>query len=184
MDAMADLVEMGKIRSVGVSNFDAERMRRAHAALQKRGVPLAVNQVQYSLLHRRIETNGVLKAAKELGITIVAWSPLASGLLTAKFHNAPDRLSETPYGRRMLLRRRIERTRPLVEALEKVATKYDATPAQVALNWLVTFQGETVVAIPGASKIHHAEQNAGALNFRLSDEEMGQLDDLSRANHA
>jgi aryl-alcohol dehydrogenase-like predicted oxidoreductase len=184
MDAMANLVEMGKIRSVGVSNFDAERMRRAHAALQKRGVPLAVNQVQYNLLHRRIETNGVLEAAKELGIAIVAWSPLASGLLTAKFHNEPDRLSQTPYGRRMLLGRRIERTRPLVKALEKVATKYAATPAQVALNWLVNFQGDTVVAIPGASKIHHAEQNAGALNFRLSGEEMAQLDDLSRANHA
>jgi aryl-alcohol dehydrogenase-like predicted oxidoreductase len=184
MDAMADLVEMGKIRSVGVSNFDADRMRRAHAALQRRGVPLAVNQVQYNLLHRRIETNGVLKAAKELGITIIAWSPLASGLLTAKFHNEPDRLSQTPYGRRMLLQRRIERTRPLVEAMEEVATKHDATPAQVALNWLVTFQGETVVAIPGATKIRHAQQNAGALTFGLSDEEMAQLDDLSRANHA
>jgi aryl-alcohol dehydrogenase-like predicted oxidoreductase len=184
MDAMADLVEMGKIRSVGVSNFDAERMRRAHAALQKRGVPLAVNQVQYNLLDRQIETNGVLEAAKELGITIVAWSPLASGLLTAKFHNTPDRLDQTPYGRRMLLRRRIEHNRPLVKALEEIAAHHGAAPAQVALNWLVNYQGDTVVAIPGASKVHHAEQNAGALNFRLSGEVMAQLDDLSRANHA
>lgn len=183
MDAMADLVEQGKIRSVGVSNFDAGQMRRAHAALQKRGLPLAVNQVQYNLLRRDIETDGVLDTAKELGITIVAWSPLASGLLTGKFHRDPRRLDQTPYGRRMLLRRRVEHSRPLVKALEVVAARYDATPAQVALNWLVNFQGERVVAIPGASKVHHAEQNAEALTFRLSDEEMDQLDAVSRALH-
>jgi aryl-alcohol dehydrogenase-like predicted oxidoreductase len=71
MNAMADLVEARKIRSVGISNFNAEQMRRAHAALKACGVPLAVNQVQYNLLHRNIETNGVLEMAKELGITIV-----------------------------------------------------------------------------------------------------------------
>jgi aryl-alcohol dehydrogenase-like predicted oxidoreductase len=183
MDAMADLVEQGRIRSVGVSNFDAGRMRRAHAALQKRGVPLAVNQVQYNLFRRKIETDGVLETAKELGITIVAWSPLASGLLSGKFHKDPERLDQTPYGRRMLLRRRVERSRPLVKALEQVAARHDATPAQVALNWLVNVQGETVVAIPGASKVHHAEQNAEALRFRLSDEQMAQLDAVSRALH-
>ena len=77
MNAMADLVEAGKIRSVGVSNFNAARMRRAHAALAKRGLPLAVNQMRYSLLHREIETNGVLETAKELGVTIVAYTPIA-----------------------------------------------------------------------------------------------------------
>jgi aryl-alcohol dehydrogenase-like predicted oxidoreductase len=82
MDAMAELVEVGKIRSVGVSNFNVDQMRRAHKALENRGIPLAVNQVQYSLLHRNIESDGVLEAAKELGITIVAWSPLARGILS------------------------------------------------------------------------------------------------------
>jgi aryl-alcohol dehydrogenase-like predicted oxidoreductase len=183
MDAMADLVDQGVIRSVGVSNFDAVRMRRAHAALEKRGVPLAVNQVQYNLLHRKIETDGVLETAVELGVTIVAWSPLASGLLTGKFHRHPERLDQAPFGRRMLLQRRVEHSRPLVKALEQVATRYDATPAQVALNWLVNSQGETVVAIPGASKVHHAKQNADALRVRLSDEEMTRLDDASRALH-
>ena len=80
MNAMADLVEAGKIRTVGVSNFSAERMRRAHAALQKRGLPLASNQVEYSLWKRSIETNGILETAKELGISIIAWGPLASGI--------------------------------------------------------------------------------------------------------
>ena len=180
MDAMADLVQVGKIRSVGVSNFNAEQMRRAQMALQKRGLLLAVNQVQYSLLHRKIETNGVLAAARELGVTITAWSPLASGLLTGKFHKNPEILNQTPFGRRMQLRREIERSRPLIQALEEVAIKHDATPAQIALNWLIHFQGEIVVAIPGASKAKQAEESAGVMNFRLSDEEMNRLDKLSR----
>jgi aryl-alcohol dehydrogenase-like predicted oxidoreductase len=180
MDAMADLVEGGKIRSVGVSNFNAEQMRRAHTALQKRGLPLAANQMQYSLLHRKIETNGVLAAAKELGITITAWSPLASGLLTGKFHKDPEILNKTPLGRRMRLRREIERSRPLIQVLEEVAINHDATPAQIALNWLIHFQGETVVAIPGASKAKQAEDNAGVMNFKLTSEEMARLDELSR----
>ena len=179
MEAMAELVEEGKIRAVGVSNFSAEQMRRAHRALQKRGLPLAVNQVQYSLYNRKIETNGVLDAAKELGVTITAWSPLASGLLTGKFHKDPEILKQTPFGRRMRLRREIERSRPLIQALEEVALKHDATPAQIALNWLIYFQGETVVAIPGASKVKQAEESALSMNFRISDDDLARLDELS-----
>ena len=180
MEAMADLVEKGKVRAIGVSNFNVEHMRRAHRALQKRGLPLAVNQVQYSLLHRKVETNGVLAAAKELGVTITAWSPLASGLLTGKFHKDPEILNQTLFGRRMQLRREIERSRPLVQALEEIANEHDATPAQIALNWLIHFQGEAVVAIPGASKVKQAEESAGVMNFKLSNEAMARLDELSR----
>ncbi|NIS79880.1 MAG: aldo/keto reductase [Anaerolineales bacterium] len=181
MDVMADLVEAGKIRSVGVSNFNIERMRRAHATLERRGLPLAVNQVQYSLLHRKVETNGVLEAAKDLGVTIVAWSPLAMGILSGKFHKHPELIDQAPFARRMMLRRSIERSRPLIETLENVAANYDATPAQVALNWLVNFQGETVVAIPGASGVNQAEDSAGAMRFKLSDQDMARLDESSRA---
>ena len=110
MEAMADLVEAGKIRAVGVSNFSAERMRRAHAALARRGVPLASNQVKYSLLDRAIERNGVLDAAKELGVTIIAYSPLEMGLLTGKFHRDADLLRRIPIGRRFSLRRKVERS--------------------------------------------------------------------------
>jgi aryl-alcohol dehydrogenase-like predicted oxidoreductase len=180
MDAMADLVEAGKIRSVGVSNFSEERMRRAHAALERRGLPLAANQMHYSLLYREIESNGVLDAAKELGITIIAWEPLASGLLTGKYHREPERLRQAGFARRMMLGRDLERARPVVEVLEKVAARHDATPAQVALNWLVNVQGETVVTIPGASKVRHAAENAAALGFRLSEEEMARLEEVSR----
>ncbi len=180
MAAMADLVKAGKIRSVGVSNFNLEGMQRAQAALEKRGLPLAVNQVQYSLLNRKIETNGVLDAARETGVTIVAWSPLASGLLSGKFHKNHELLDQTPYFRRLMLRRRLERSRPTVNLLEEIAARYEVTPGQVALNWLINFQGETVVAIPGASKVQQAEENAGAMKFRLSDEELTRLDKLTR----
>ena len=180
MNAMAELVKTGKIRSVGVSNFSAGQMRRAHAALAKHGLPLASNQVHYSLINRGIESNGVLDAAKELGITIIAWSPLESGLLTGKFHKDPNTLRKRPVARRLRLRRRLEKSRSLIVDLEEIAAAHGLTPAQVALNWLVNFHGDTVVAIPGASKVYHAQQNAGAMNFSLSEEEMVRIDGLSR----
>jgi len=180
MNAMAELVKTGKIRSVGVSNFSAGQMRRAHAALAKHGLPLASNQVHYSLINRGIESNGILDAAKELGITIIAWSPLESGLLTGKFHKDPNTLRKRPVARRLRLRRRLEKSRSLIVDLEEIAAAHGLTPAQVALNWLVNFHGDTVVAIPGASKVYHAQQNAGAMNFSLSEEEMARIDGLSR----
>ena len=180
MNAMADLVEAGKIRSVGVSNFNSGQMVRAYKTLEKRGLPLAVNQVQYSLLHRKIESNGVLAAAKDLGVTIVAWSPLARGILSGKFHNNPETYQNLQLGRKMLMRGKINKSAGVVVELNRIGKKYGVTPAQVALNWVINFQGETVVAIPGASKTYQAEESAGAMGFRLSDEELARLDQLSR----
>ena len=108
------------------------------------------------------DTAEVPEAAKELGITIIAWEPLASGLLTGKYHREPERLRQAGFARRMMLGRDLERARPVVEVLEEVAARHGATPAQVALNWVVSFQGEGVVAIPGASKARHAAENAAA----------------------
>lgn len=176
MNTMADLVEDGKIRSVGVSNFSPEQMRQAHSALARRGLPLAVNQVEYSLLQRRIEKNGVLETAKELGVTIVAWGPLASGLLSGKYHKDPEILASTPPSRRRRFQRSIEKTRPLIKVLDEIAARYEVTPSQVALNWLINFHGDTVVVIPGASKVKHAVESAGAMKFRLTDDEMDHLD--------
>ncbi len=110
MEAMADLVEAGQIRSVGVSNFNPERMRRAHAALQKRGLPLAVNQVRYSLLDRSIETDGILETARELGVTLIAYTPLASGLLTGKYHQNPELLGHKSWFWRARLRGGVEKS--------------------------------------------------------------------------
>jgi aryl-alcohol dehydrogenase-like predicted oxidoreductase len=180
MDAMADLVKAGKIRSVGVSNFNPERMRRAYRALQERGLPLAVNQVRYSLMDRSIETNGILDTAKELGMTIIAYTPLASGLLTGKYHKNPDLLLKKSLMWRANLQRQVEKSRKLVVALEEIGARYNATPAQVALNWVITNQGEIVVTIPGATKVRQAEESAGAMEFKLSGDELARLDELSR----
>ena len=180
MNAMADLVESGKIRSIGVSNFSARQMRQAHKVLLTRGLRLASNQVRYNLLSRGIESNGVLDTAKELGITIIAYSPLESGLLTGKFHKNPELLDSRPRLRRYQLRRRIESSRELVNALEAIARTHGITASQVAINWLINFHRDTVVAIPGASKVRHAEQNVGAMTFTLSDAELSRIDNLSK----
>jgi len=180
MDAMADLVEAGKIRSVGVSNFNPARMRRAYQELKKRGLPLAVNQVQFNLLDRSIETNGILDTAKELGVTIIAYTPLASGLLTGKYHKNPELLQKKGFFWRSRLQRGLEKSRPLVQAMEEIGARYNATPAQVALNWVIHFHGETIVTIPGATKVRQAEESAGALKFKLTADELARLDVLSR----
>jgi aryl-alcohol dehydrogenase-like predicted oxidoreductase len=180
MAAMAGLVEAGKIRSVGVSNFNAKQMRRAQAALEKRGLTLASNQVHYSLLQRDIERDGVLAAAKELGVTIIAYTPLETGVLSGNYHKDPTLLKQKPLFRRRSMGRQIESSRPLIEALEEIATRYEVTAAQVALNWLIHFHGQTVVAIPGASKVTQAEQAAGTMTFKLTGEELAWLDELSR----
>jgi len=180
MNAMADLVDAGKIRAVGVSNFNAEQTRRAHAALAKRSIPLASNQVYYSLLGRGIERNGVLDTAKELGVTIIAYSPLAGGLLSGRYHKDPQALKDLRVARRGRFAGRIEATRPLIEALDEIAANYGVTVSQVALNWLVNFHGETVVAIPGASKPYQAEETAGVLDFSLTEQEMARIDELTR----
>jgi aryl-alcohol dehydrogenase-like predicted oxidoreductase len=180
MNAMVDLVEAGKIRSVGVSNYTPSRMRRAHAALAKRGLPLAVNQMHYSLLHREIETNGVLETAKELGVTIIAYTPIARGLLSGKYHKDPALVQRLSGWRKVGIMRNLERTRPLINVMDEMAARYEATIAQVALNWLIHFNGEIVVTIPGATRVSQAEESAGAMKFRLSDEEMARLDEVSR----
>jgi aryl-alcohol dehydrogenase-like predicted oxidoreductase len=183
MEAMADLVEAGKVRAVGVSNFTAAAMEEAHAVLAKRGIPLASNQVRISLLDRSIERNGLLEAAKRLGISLIAYSPLAQGILTGRFHDDPGAVGSVTRMRRLsgsIRAETIAKTAPLVEELKKVASAHGAAPSQVALNWLVSFWGDVVVAIPGASKSAQAAQAAGAMKFELTASELSSLDALSR----
>ena len=183
MDAMAALVKAGKIRSVGISNFNAEQMRRAHRQLQKHGLPLASNQVEYSLLNRRIERNGILDTAKELGITIIAYTPLASGLLSGKYHKNPEMLEKKSFFWRARLKSGLEKSRLLVAAMEEIGTGNNATAAQVALNWLINAQGDTVVTIPGVTKVSQAEESAGAMRFKLTAEEISHLNEISGNIH-
>jgi aryl-alcohol dehydrogenase-like predicted oxidoreductase len=181
MEVMAKLVQSKKIKHVGVSNFSASKMRSAWETLQKSGINLLSNQVQFSLLKRKIETNGVLDTAKELGITIIAYSPLAQGLVTGKFHDNPELLKNIGFRKysSMFKPKGLEKSRPVTELVKKLAMKYEATASQVALNWLIHFHGDTVVAIPGATKARHAEENTGAMKFRLSSDDMRLLDEVS-----
>lgn len=179
MKAMARLVEDNKIKSIGVSNYSAKAMENAFYALADRKLVLASNQVHFSLVNRKIETNGIMEGAKRLGITIISWSPLEQGLLTGKFHKDPDLLKNRPRLRRILLNRIIDKSRVLIECLEDIAGNHNVTISQVALNWMINYFGNTVVVIPGATKAKHARESAGAMNFTLSDEEMQRIDKLS-----
>jgi aryl-alcohol dehydrogenase-like predicted oxidoreductase len=180
MDAMAGLVKEGKIKNIGVSNFSTVQMRRAYAALAKHGLSLASNQIRFNLMDRSSEKNGVVDVAKELNISIIAYSPLAQGLLTGKFHQNPELIKRLPFARRLRLGRRIEKTRNLIKKLEDIAGAHKCTISQVVLSWTVNFHGDVIVAIPGASKIEHVNQNVGALTLKLTTEEMAILDKESR----
>jgi aryl-alcohol dehydrogenase-like predicted oxidoreductase len=178
MQAMASAVEVGKVRAVGVSNYSADQMRQAHAALSERGIPLASNQVEYSLLHRRPETDGVLDACRELGVTLIAYTPLAGGMLTGKYstENRP-----AGFYRRVLpryRRRSLEAIGPVVGLLREIGDKHTKTPSQVALRWLI--ENPTVLPIPGAKNGRQAAANAGALTFSLTADEVEVLDSATR----
>ena len=179
---MAALHKVGKVRAIGVSNFSAEQMRRAHRQLAGEGIPLASNQVRYNLVRRDIEGNGVLDAALELGVTIIAYSPLAQGVLGGAYHEDPLRIRERPGMRRRLRAFRPEqlaKTMPLIEQLRRIAEAHEVSPAEVALAWLIRAHGDTVVAIPGASSAEQARRNAAAMRLQLTDEELEALTQLS-----
>jgi aryl-alcohol dehydrogenase-like predicted oxidoreductase len=177
MDWLADEVEAGRIRTVGVSNYSADQMRRAHAALDRRGVPLVSNQVNYSLLHRAPETNGVLDTCRELGAALIAYTPLASGALTGKYRPG----GATPSGPRrwMPVFRNLARAVPLLDELERIGQQHDRSAAQVALNWLA--RQPAVLPIPGAKNARQAMDNAASIDFEIDEAQATRLDELSRA---
>jgi len=175
MAALADAVEAGLTRYVGVSNYNVEQTRRAHAALAKRGIALASNQVDYSLLNRKAEFSGLLETCKELGITLIAYSPLAQGLLTGKYtsDNPPPGIR----GRRASAER-MAQVDKLLSLLRRIGQNHGGkTPAQVALNWVIC---KGAIPIPGVKNARQAQDNTGALGCRLSDEDVASLDKASR----
>jgi aryl-alcohol dehydrogenase-like predicted oxidoreductase len=179
MNALADEVQRGRIESIGVSNYSAVQMREAHQFLAARGVPLAVNQVRYSLLNRQVESNGIVDTARSLGVTLLAYSPLAQGLLTGKY--TPDS-GEKPKGARAIDSRfskeGLQKIEPVISLLRLLGDKYGRTPAQVSLNWLIA-QGN-VIPIAGVKTAQQVQQNAGALGWKLTDEEVVRLEQVSR----
>ncbi|MEM7713361.1 MAG: aldo/keto reductase [Cyanobacteria bacterium P01_A01_bin.68] len=179
MNALATEVEKGRIKTIGVSNYSQAQMQEAHQILARRGIPLAVNQVRYSLLTRQVESQGIIATAKQLGVTILAYSPLAQGLLTGKYS---EDSSVNPTGARSIDPRfgkdNLRKIEPVISLLRIIGEKYNRTPAQVALNWLIA-QGN-VIPISGVKTAEQVRQNAGALDWKLSDDEITQLEEISR----
>jgi aryl-alcohol dehydrogenase-like predicted oxidoreductase len=162
MEQMAQAVQAGRIRAVGVSNCNAAQMRRAAERLARYQIPLAANQVYYNLLHRQPEFNGVLDACRELNVALVAYRPLASGRL------APSAVSASGgKGNEALFR-----------TLQTIAQQRGASTSQVALNWLLK-RDEHIIPIPGATSARHAQGNAETLTWELSEEEFRAIDQAS-----
>lgn len=177
MNTLADEVKRGRIGAVGVSNYSAAQMREAHQILAAKGVPLAVNQMRYSLLTRQIEGNGIYQTARDLGVTILAYSPLAQGLLTGKY--TP---SQHPTGARSIdprfSRDGLNKIASVLSILREIGEKYNRTPAQVALNWLIA-QGN-VIPIAGVKNAAQVKENVGALGWHMTQDEIAELEKTTR----
>lgn len=174
MAGLAEAATAGLTRTVGVSNYNVEQTRRAHVALARRGVPLASNQVEYSLLNRQPERDGLITTCRELGITVIAYSPLGMGVLTGKY--TPD---SPPPGlrRRRANARYLARIQPLIALLREIGSAHGGkTPAQVALNWVLC---KGALPIPGAKNAQQARENAAALGWQLTQDQVAALDEAS-----
>ena len=173
MNELAIAVQEGLTRTVGVSNYDQSQMLQAYSALARHDIPLASNQVEYHLLDRRAEKSGLLARCHELDIRLIAYSPLGMGLLTGKYT-----VDSPPPGMRG---RRFSRILPKLPPLLKLMTQIGQdhggkSNAQIALNWLIC---KGTMPIPGAKNAKQAEANAGALGWRLTDDQVAALDEAS-----
>ena len=175
MNQMADLYHGGLIQAIGVSNYNLPQTIEAHEALQKHGLRLASNQVEFHLLNRSIEDNGLFNYCQEQGIKVIAYSPLAMGVLTGKY-NTENPLRGTRAVR--FNRDYLQQLQPLVAVMSRIGNeKGGKTTAQVALNWVIQ---KGALPIPGAKDASQAAQNVGALGWRLDSEEVELLEEMSR----
>ncbi|XP_074273328.1 putative oxidoreductase At1g06690, chloroplastic [Silene latifolia] len=175
IDGLADAVEMGLVKAVGVSNYSEKRLRDAYQQLSKRGIPLASNQVNYSLIYRLPEENGVKAACDELGVTLIAYSPMAQGALSGKY--TPENPPTGPRGR-IYTPEFLTKLQPLVNRIKEIGESNDKTLTQVVLNWLIA-QGN-VVPIPGAKDGQQAAEFGGSLGWQLSTDEVDELRSLAK----
>jgi len=173
MDGMIECVKQELTRTVGVSNFSQSQMLTAYSALARQNIPLASNQVHYSLLNRTIEKNGLLARCKELGIRLIAYSPLEQGLLTGKY----DVNNQPPGTRAGKLAGLLPKIEPLIKLMTTIGQDHGGkSNSQVALNWTIC---KGTLPIPGAKNVRQAQENAGALGWKLTDEEVAQLEEAS-----
>ncbi|HVU15066.1 MAG TPA: aldo/keto reductase [Phototrophicaceae bacterium] len=175
--ALADALDLKMTRAVGVSNYNRARTIRSYDALQKRGYPLASNQVEYSLLDRHIERDGTLQACQERGVKVIAYSPLAKGLLTGKYT-----VENPPPGRRASgAKDALAKIPPLLERMKALGEAHGGkTLAQVAVNWTIC---KGALPIPGAKNAGQVQQNAGSIGWRLTADEVAELDQISDRLH-
>lgn len=168
IEELARLVAEGKIRHIGLSEVGAETIRRAHSVH-----PIAALQIEYSIFSRDIEAS-VLPVCRELGIGVVAYSPVGSGLLTGKF-SAPADVPDSQRGQPRMAEGNLERNLELVACLRAIAAETGCTPAQLALAWLLA-QGEDIVAIPGTKRLSYLEENAAAAGIHLPAEVLARIE--------
>ena len=171
MKAMKKLVKQGKIRTVGVSNFNLKKLKDAQEALAP--IELASNQVRFNLLDREIEQE-LLPYANTEKITIIAYSPLAQGLLSGKYSSDSRPTSFIQGVNPGFSSRNLTKLAEVNRALSEIAKAHAKTPSKVALNWLIS--KENVVAIPGVKNAEHAISDAGAVDWRLTDLEIDTLE--------
>lgn len=176
MNRMANLAEEGLIEAIGVSNYSLGQTVLAHEALKKRGLRLASNQVEYHLLDRQIESNGLMDYCRDEGIKIIAYSPLAMGILTGKYtpENPPRGTRAGQYTRSYL-----QKIQPFLKTMMRIGNEHEGkTAGQVALNWVIQ---KGALPIPGAKNASQAAQNLGALGWQLKPDDMELLDELSKS---
>jgi aryl-alcohol dehydrogenase-like predicted oxidoreductase len=173
VEGLALAVKAGLTRTVGVSNYDNHQMQRAIDILAKHDVALASNQVEYNLLDRAVEKNGLLERCQELGIRLIAYSPLAMGLLTGKY--TPEKPPPGVRGRKYAAV--LAELQTLIGLLREIGKGHgEKTAGQVALNWVIC---KGALPIPGAKTATQAVQNAGAIGWRLTPDEVRALDEAS-----
>jgi aryl-alcohol dehydrogenase-like predicted oxidoreductase len=169
--AMAELVAAGKVRQIGLSEVNAETLRRAHAVH-----PIAALQSEYSMWTRDVEAD-ILAAARDLGVTLVAYSPVGRGFLTGTIEST-DGLADDDF-RRFNPRFQgdnLEQNLKLVETVKTVAAEVGCTPVQLALAWLLA-KGDDIVPIPGTKRVTYLEENAGAVDVTLTEDQVRVLDE-------
>jgi aryl-alcohol dehydrogenase-like predicted oxidoreductase len=168
-EALATVHGEGLVKAVGVSNYSAKEVRAMDAALRKRGLRLASNQIEFSLLRAMPEKVGLLATCKELGVVPLAYSPIGQGRLTGKYSAASP-----PPGKRTFSAHPMEQVDPIVAVLRRIGAAHgDRTPSQVALAWIIA---KGVVPIPGAKNRTQAQDNAGALGWSMDEGELAELD--------
>ena len=168
-EALAGAHQAGLVEAVGVSNYSAKETRSIASELEKRGLRLATNQIEFSLLRRSPETGGLLGTCAELGVIPLAYSPIGQGRLTGKYSAATP-----PPGKRNFSDHPMKLVDKVVGELKAIGEKHDGKlPSQVALNWIMA---KGAIPIPGAKNLHQAQENAGALGWNLDGDEVARLD--------